>query len=80
MNAIEKLRLQSLSLKQEELIIEPITYQSKGAVPKVWCNIDSMLKMWGLDEYNPLYIVQKTEGRMPVQDNIHIDLTNIVYK
>lgn len=43
-----------------------------------------MLKMWGLDEYNPLYIyiyiVQKTEGRMPVQDNIHIDLTNIVYK
>lgn len=42
MNAIEKLRLQSLSLKQEELIIEPITYQSKGAVPKVWCNINGI--------------------------------------
>ena len=42
MNAIEKLRLQSLSLKQEELIVEPITYQSKGAVPKVWCNINGI--------------------------------------
>ena len=42
MNAIEKLRLQSLSLKQEELIIELITYQSKGAVPKVWCNINGI--------------------------------------
>ena len=49
-------------------------------IPRNRGNIDSMLKMWGLDEYNPLYIVQKTEGRMPVQDNIHIDLTNIVYK
>lgn len=49
-------------------------------IPRNRGNIDSMLKMWGLDEYNPLYIVQKTEGRMPVQDNIRIDLTNIVYK
>lgn len=49
-------------------------------IPRNRGNIDSMLKMWGLDEYNPLYIVQKTEGRMPVQDNIHIDLTDIVYK
>lgn len=49
-------------------------------IPRNRGNIESMLKMWGLDEYNPLYIVQKTEGRMPVQDNIHIDLTNIVYK
>ena len=45
MNAIEKLRLQSLSLKQEELIIEPITYQSKGAVPKVWCNINGIVHL-----------------------------------
>lgn len=49
-------------------------------IPRNRGNIESMLKMWGLNEYNPLYIVQKTEGRMPVQDNIHIDLTNIVYK
>lgn len=49
-------------------------------IPRNRGNIDSMLKMWGLEEYNPLYIVQKTEGRMPVQDNIHIDLTNIIYK
>lgn len=45
MNAIEKLRLQSLSLKQEELIIEPITYQSKGAVPKVWCHINGIVHL-----------------------------------
>ena len=47
-------------------------------IPRNRGNIDSMLKMWGLEEYNPLYIVQKTEGRMSVQDNIHIDLINIV--
>ena len=49
-------------------------------IPRNRGNIESMLKMWGLNEYNPLYIVQKTEGRMPVQDNIHIELTNIVYQ
>jgi len=25
-------------------------------IPRNRGNIDSMLKMWGLDEYNPLYI------------------------
>lgn len=45
MNEIERLRLQSISLKQEEFVIEPITYQSKGAVPKVWCKINGVIHL-----------------------------------
>ena len=42
MDAIEELRRQSMLLNNKDLIIEPITYQSKGAVPKVWCNINGV--------------------------------------